>query len=119
VEDEVLIQMLAADFLEEAGFTIATAGSATEAMNKLGLMPCSIDAVILDLGLPDRPGEQVFREIRALHPLLPIVLATGQGASTLRATFKDERHIAHVTKPYDAGKLVGALRALGIGKGGE
>ena len=114
VEDEALIQMLATDFLEEAGFTVATAGSATEAMNKLGLMPCGIDAVILDLGLPDRPGEALFREIRTLYPSLPIVLASGQGEGALRDFSKGERNVAHVTKPFDAKDLIRALRAVGI-----
>ena len=68
VEDEALIQMLATDYLEEAGFTVETAGSATEAMNKLALMPGGVDAVVLDIGLPDRRGEALFREIRALIP---------------------------------------------------
>jgi CheY-like chemotaxis protein len=35
VEDEPLIQMLATDFLEDAGFKVDTAGTAREALNKL------------------------------------------------------------------------------------
>ena len=31
--------MLATDYLQEAGFQVDTAGSATEAMNKLALVP--------------------------------------------------------------------------------
>ena len=119
VEDEVLIQMLAIDFLEEAGFTVATASSATEAMNKLGLMPCGIDAVVLDMGLPDRPGEALFREIRALHPGLPIVLATGQGAGALGELFKGERSVAYVAKPYTAKDLIRAFHAVGVGRSGK
>src|SRR5581483_6277910 len=38
VEDEAVIQMLAIEYLEEAGFAVDAAGSATEAMNKLGLV---------------------------------------------------------------------------------
>jgi PAS domain S-box-containing protein len=116
VEDEVLIQMLASDFLEEAGFTVQTAGSATQAMNKLGLTPGGIDAVVLDLGLPDRPGAALFHEIRALHPSLPVVLATGQGAAPLHDMFKSERNVAYVTKPYDATDLIRAIRSVGIGE---
>jgi PAS domain S-box-containing protein len=115
VEDEVLIQMLATEYLEEAGFTVVTAGSATEALNKIGLMQSGIDAVVLDLGLPDRSGEALFREMKALHPSLPVVLATGQDANALREMLEGERNVAQVTKPYDARGLIGALRAVGIG----
>ena len=64
------------------------AGSATEAMNKLALVPGGVDAVILDIGLPDRSGEALCREIRAIHPSLPIVLATGHGASRSARSFQ-------------------------------
>jgi hypothetical protein len=43
--------MPATDFLEEAGFHGRRRGSATEAMNKLRLVPCGVDAVVLDTGL--------------------------------------------------------------------
>ena len=119
VEDEALIQMLATEYLEDAGFTVNTAGSATEAMNKLGLMHGGVDAVILDIGLPDRKGDALLREIRAVHPSLPIVLATGHSTADLHNAFKGEQKIAFVTKPYVASDLLGALRRLGIITGSE
>jgi DNA-binding NtrC family response regulator len=114
VEDEALIQMLAVEYLEEAGFKVDTAGSATEAMNKLALIPGGVDAVVLDVGLPDRSGEILLQEIRAIHPLLPVVLATGQGAADLARAFQGQSKVAIATKPYDAGDLLKALRSLGI-----
>jgi ActR/RegA family two-component response regulator len=56
VEDEPLIR-LATEFLEEGGFKVDTAGTATEAMNKLNLRSVSLTAVIVDIGLPDRSGD--------------------------------------------------------------
>ena len=77
-----LIQMLATEYLEDAGFTVDAAGSATEAMNKLALIPGGVDAVIIDIGLPDRRGDDLVREILAMYSSLPIVLATGQDLAT-------------------------------------
>ena len=114
VEDEFLIRMLATEYLQEGGFKVDTAGSATEAMNKLALVPGGVDAVILDIGLPDRSGEVLAHEIRALHAALPIIMATGHGAGKLRETFKGEQNIAFVEKPYTAADLLSALRQLGI-----
>ena len=65
VEDEALIQMLAIEYLEEAGFKVDAAGSAAEAMNKLALVPGGVDAVILDIGLPDRTGDALAADIRS------------------------------------------------------
>lgn len=114
VEDEVLIQLLAAEYLEDAGFTVDTAGSATEALNKLGLIPGGVDAVVIDIGLPDRPGDVLLGNIRAAYPDLPVVLATGQSAADLRHALSNERRVAFVAKPYTAETLLGALRSLGV-----
>ena len=89
----MLIQMLAIEYLEEAGFNVDAAGSAAEAMNKLALIPGGVDAAIVDMGLPDRKGDVLIREMRTLHPSLPVIIATGQGAESLRDTFKAERNI--------------------------
>jgi PAS domain S-box-containing protein len=114
VEDEVLIQMLAIEYLEEAGFKVDTAASAAEAMNKFGLVPGGVDAVIIDLGLPDKKGDSLVREMWAVNPSIPVVLATGQSANFVRDTFSGEQNIAFVTKPYVATDLIRALRLVGI-----
>ena len=114
VEDEVLIQILASDYLEEAGFNVDSAGSAAEAMNKLALIPGGVDAAIVDMGLPDQKGDALIQEMRTLHPTLPVVVATGQGAESVRDSFKGVPNIAFVQKPYSAAGLLGALRGLGV-----
>jgi PAS domain S-box-containing protein len=114
VEDETLIQMLAVDYLQTNGFTVHTAGSATEAMNALGKIPGGVDAAVVDMGLPDRRGDTLIREIRALHHLLPIVIATGASSKELDTIFKDGERIAAVTKPYSERDLLDALASLGI-----
>ncbi|WP_342712718.1 response regulator [Bradyrhizobium sp. B124] len=114
VEDEVLIQMLATEYLEAAGFKVNAAGSATEAMNKLARVPGGLDAVVIDIGLPDRKGDVLIEEIRAIFPALPIVLASGHNARDLRASFKSHDRIVVISKPYTASDLITALRSLGI-----
>jgi CheY-like chemotaxis protein len=114
VEDETLIQMLAAEYLEGSGFTVHVAGSASEAMNTLGIVPGGVDAVVVDMGLPDRRGDALIREMRALHPSLPVVLATGADSKELRSLFKGEERIAFVTKPYTERDLLMALSSLGL-----
>jgi PAS domain S-box-containing protein len=114
VEDEALIQMLATEYLQQAGFTVDVAGSATQAINKLGLLPGGVDAVVVDIGLPDRRGDALIREIRALHPSLPVVLATELGNADLQSMFKGQEKIAFVSKPYTEQNLLNALRSVGV-----
>ncbi len=114
VEDEPLIQSMAAEWLEEMDIKVDVAGSATEALNKLRLIPGGVDAVIIDLGLPDRTGGALISEIRSIYPSLPVIIASGQGAAALRDQFKDLPSISFVSKPYSAGQLRAAIRAVGI-----
>ena len=113
VEDEVLIRLFAVEYLQDAGFNVEVAGSATEAMNKLALIPEGIHAIVVDLGLPDRKGDVLVNEIRAIYPSLPIVIATGEGDHA-RKSFANKPDIAFVPKPYSPAALLDALRSVNI-----
>jgi CheY-like chemotaxis protein len=114
VEDEVLLQMLVTDMLEEGGFKVDVAGSATEALAKVKLIPGGVRAAVVDIGLPDRRGDMLVRELRALYPALPVVVASGRAAADLHAHFKGEAKIAVIGKPYSARDLVAALDEVGV-----
>ena len=114
VEDEPLIQMLASEFLEDVGLRVDTVGTARGALDKLALVSGGFAAVIVDIGLPDRGGDELVREIRSMHASLPIVVATGKGAKGVREMFQGAKHIAFVGKPYRAEDLYDALRALNV-----
>jgi DNA-binding response OmpR family regulator len=106
--------MLALQFLEEHGLKADVAGSATEALNKLRLIPGGVDAVVIDLGLPDRSGDILVHEIRSLFPTLPIVLASGAHQAELEKLAAEQPRLANVAKPYTAATLIAALRRVGI-----
>ena len=63
VEDERKLRDLVRSYLERAGFTVLSTGSGAEALTLAA--SGSPDLVVLDLGLPDIPGEAVARELRA------------------------------------------------------
>jgi CheY-like chemotaxis protein len=113
VEDEVLVRMFAVDALEDAGFKVEQAGSATEAMTQLSALRGDINAVIVDLGLPDRPGSEVAEEIRALHTDLPILIASGRSERELQERFRTGP-VAVLVKPYTASMLLDTLAKLGV-----
>jgi len=114
IEDEVMIKMLAVDYLEGAGLRVDTAATGADALNKLRLIPGGVDAVIVDLGLPDRRGDMLVREIRSIYPSLPIVIASGRDSGEVDELLKGASAIAFVRKPYTPDQLGDALRAVGI-----
>src|SRR5258708_31126344 len=64
VEDERKLRDFIRSYLERASFTVLSTGSGAEAITMAAAaVP---DLVILDLGLPDVPGEAVARELRAI-----------------------------------------------------
>ena len=113
VEDEMLVRMFAVDALEDAGFQVLQAGDATEAMQALTGAP-DVVAVIVDMGLPDRSGDQLAAEMRALAGSLPILIASGRSERELKDKFAADSRIAVLVKPYTSSMLIGALGSLGI-----
>ena len=101
VEDEILVRMFAVDALEDAGFRVLQAGTAAEAMQALRGAP-DVRAVVVDMGLPDRPGDQLAAEIQALRADLPIVIASGRSGRELRERFAGNPRVAILVKPYTA-----------------
>ncbi len=72
------------------------------------------DAVVVDLGLPDRDGLTIVAEIRVLFPALPVVIASGRNATALVERFADDRRIAVLGKPFQAEALDEVLERLGV-----
>jgi DNA-binding response OmpR family regulator len=114
VEDEALIAALAADILDELGFSVVEVGSAKAAMDFASTRIDDVQVAIVDLGLPDRKGDELVSELRAMRADLPVVIATGYGADAVRGRLKEEEGIVILTKPYDISHLRAALGALNL-----
>ncbi len=114
VEDEALVQMLLLENLAEIGLQGEPATTATDALNKLRLAHGAFDGAIVDLGLPDRNGEDLVAELRTIYPDLPIVIASGHGESVLRGRFESDPKVTILGKPHTLAQLNTALRSVGI-----
>lgn len=101
VEDEVLIRMLAIDMLLDLGREADEAGTAAEALELLRAPGADYALVLLDLGLPDKRGDDLVREIRQSHAGLPLVVASGEDQVEVSARLKDFSPICFLGKPFD------------------
>lgn len=113
VEDEALIRILTTDMLEVLGYAVAEAGTAAEAMEIAVDADEPLAGALIDLGLPDRSGDELIREIRAARPGLPIVVATGRDASALSPATRALEAVTFLEKPYDLSQLEAALEGVG------
>jgi CheY-like chemotaxis protein len=113
VEDEMLVRIFAVDALEDVGFQVLQAGDAAEAIDAINGAG-HVQAVIIDMGLPDRSGDQLAAEMRAQRKDLPILIASGRSERELKDRFTADPHVGVLAKPYTADMLIGALNSLGV-----
>ena len=109
VDDEPKIVALARDYLERAGFAVATAYDGKTALaSARGDRP---DLVVLDLGLPELDGLDVARTLRAESPV-PIVMLTGRTEESDKLVGLEIGADDYVTKPFSPKELVARVRAV-------
>ncbi len=109
VEDEHKLRDLVRSYLERAGLTVLSTGSGAEAISMFG--SAAPDLIILDLRLPDVPGETVAREVRAAGTT-PILMLTAKSGEDDRIAGLELGADDYVTKPFSPRELV--LRAQAI-----
>ena len=117
VEDERKLRELLRGYLERAGFAVYSTGSGAEAIEIARGEPLAL--VVLDLGLPDVPGDEVMREVRAVCDV-PILVLTARASEEERIRGLELGADDYVTKPFSPRELV--LRAQAIvrrGRDGE
>jgi DNA-binding response OmpR family regulator len=109
VEDERKLRDFVRSYLERAGFTVLSTGSGAEAIEMV--TAASPDLVILDLGLPDVPGETVARELRDAIST-PILMLTAKSAEEDRIRGLELGADDYVTKPFSPRELVLRVQAI-------
>lgn len=114
VEDEILVRMFAVDALEDAGFKVDEAGNAADALAKLEELQAAVRAAVVDLGLPDRPGDELAADLSRVVPELPILVASGRSERELKDRFASNPRIKLLVKPYTASMLLDSLAELGV-----
>jgi DNA-binding response OmpR family regulator len=109
VEDERKLRDLVRSYLERAGFTVLSTGSGAEAITMAAA--AAPDLVVLDLGLPDVPGETVARELRS-ESATPILMLTARSAEEDRIRGLELGADDYVTKPFSPRELVLRVQAI-------
>src|ERR1700736_6775806 len=109
VEDEPKLREGIRAYLERDGLSVLSTGSGAEAITLAARS--DPDLVMLDLGLPDLPGEDVARELRRASDV-PILMLTAKAAEEDRIAGLELGADDYLTKPFSPRELV--LRAQAI-----
>ena len=109
VEDERKLRELVRSYLERAGFSVLSTDSGAEAITVA--QTAAPDLIVLDLGLPDVPGETVAREVRSAGST-PILMLTARSSEEDRIAGLELGADDYVTKPFSPRELVLRVQAI-------
>ncbi len=108
IEDEPQIRRFVRSALEEEGYRAIEAATAADGLARAAREHPAL--VLLDLGLPDRDGVELVRELR-LWSQVPIVILSARSAESEKIAALDAGADDYLTKPFGLGELLARVRA--------
>lgn len=108
VDDEPQIRVLLKATLGRAGYAVAEASNAREAVNSKAID--KPDLILLDLGLPDRDGLELVDVLRG-EPRSALIVVSARDQTEQKVAALDLGADDFVTKPFDTEELLARVRA--------
>ena len=108
VEDDAGLRDVLRTLLEAEGYRVIEADTAARAL--IEARSHKPDAVLADLGLPDRDGQVVIRSIREFSPV-PIIVLSARAMEADKVLALDGGADDYVTKPFSSTELLARVRA--------
>jgi DNA-binding response OmpR family regulator len=108
VEDDNRVLAALRTVLLQHGLDVACASTGEQALELVSDGP---DAVLLDLGLPDRDGFKVCAQIRRVSNV-PVIVVTARGDARSRVHGLNLGADDYIVKPYHVAELVARIHAV-------
>jgi len=115
VEDDPTMALLIKQVLEQEGFAVDDARTGNDAQTLAFVN--DYDAIVLDLGLPDRHGLSVLQALRNAGKSTPVIVLTGAADSAMTVRALDTGADDYLTKPIVIDEFRARMRAL-VRRGG-
>ena len=114
VDDEESFRSVVVRQLRNAGFDAIEAHDGSEAIKQFASRRDDIDAVLLDLVMPNTSGGETLAILRYYSPALPVVVTSGYSELDAVSLTETERGVGFLKKPFTAAQLTAELhRVLG------
>jgi DNA-binding response OmpR family regulator len=111
IEDDARLVRLLGRLLSQDQHTVETALTGRDGLELAS--EAELDAIVLDVGLPDIDGFDVARRLRADGVTTPILMLTARDAVSARVQGLDAGADDYLVKPFAYEELLARLRALG------
>ena len=109
VEDDAVLREGLTELFVREGYRVVEAGSVREARAKLN---DAVQAIVMDVGLPDGDGVALCREWRAMGDTRPILFLTARDEEFDVVRGLDSGGNDYVTKPFRMQELLSRVRVL-------
>jgi len=109
IEDEAGISRFVQQGLESAGYQVLVAVNGDDGLAMA--LRDEVEVVVLDLGLPGLPGEEVLRRLRQRRPSVPVIVLTAKDAVGDRVANLDAGADDYMVKPFSFSELLARIRA--------
>jgi two-component system cell cycle sensor histidine kinase/response regulator CckA len=110
VEDDEDVRTIVVMALERAGYTALEAGSRAEAC-RLAARAGHLDLLLTDVALTDGVGTDLYHELCAARPDLPVVFMSGDMDDRVTERIGSESHAGFVAKPFALTDLLATVRS--------
>jgi two-component system, OmpR family, response regulator QseB len=110
VEDDVMIAQGLQTGLRQGGFAVDLMRDGKNAA--AALQTTVFDVVLLDLGLPDRDGIEVLRELRKRGNSTPVIILTARDEIQHRIAGLDAGADDYIVKPFDLDEVMARMRSV-------
>jgi DNA-binding NtrC family response regulator len=104
VDDDRNIRRMLATALEAAGYNVAEAGGAAQAMARLGAAP-PVDLVLTDVRMEKTDGIRLLEQVKQLRPALPVVIMTAFGSIPAAVEAMRLGAYDYLSKPFSAQQI--------------
>ncbi len=112
IEDDARLVRLLKRLLSQDRHVVETAMTAEEGL-EIATSDLGLDAIVLDVGLPDKSGFEVARTLRRQGSQTPILMLTARDSVNDRVSGLDAGADDYLVKPFAYEELLARLRALG------
>ena len=110
VEDDRMIAQGLQTALRQDGYTVEWMGDGRSAA--AALHASRFDLVLLDLGLPERDGLEVLRELRRRGDATPVIILTARDDMEDRIQGLDAGADDYIVKPFDLDEVAARMRSV-------
>ncbi len=112
VEDEPSILRMTRMMIEKKGYTVLSAATPSEALEKATNHSCAIDLLMTDVVMPEMNGRDLAEEITKIYPGIQILFMSGYTVNVIAHQGVLDDGVAFLQKPFSSEDLARKLRKV-------